>query len=89
MTLTQFEYLHSAMGGKWFTNGMAFLKSRIISWNNKTGFFIVSEGLGQSKKYTIRRAIFSSGDIMTFNETHTHTTLLCAREHLRFIETND
>lgn len=91
MTMNQFIENHKEAGLHWFDwQALKFFNSKILEWNNETGYFFTSEIDPSGKKmYSIRKANFKNYDVETIGEFHSHKSLQAAKAWLAgYIEGN-
>lgn len=85
MNKDQFIRLNKEKGFHWFDKAtIRFFKSRVMSWDNVTGYFISSErhSFDTSRCYTIRKADFNTGQVETVGEYGEYPTLTRAKTAL-------
>lgn len=77
MRLDEFKALNKAKGYYWFSKDtMRFFKSRVVSFDIVTGYFISSERNGDLPRcYTIRKANFETGNVESVSEFQAYPTL--------------
>jgi hypothetical protein len=81
----EFEQLNKAKGFHWFSKDtMRFWKTRVSNWDCISGLFITSEQPPSGpRKYTLRKADFESGQVLTIGEFCAYNTIGAAKTALR------
>ena len=84
----EFEQLNRDKGFCWFRKDtMRFWKTRVLTWDCVSGYFITSErGLNASRMYTIRQADFETGQVNTIGEFQAYDTSGKAKTALKRLQ---
>lgn len=84
MTLQEFMRLNKSKGMCWFEyETMKFFKTKVLDWDDDTGYFITSElgpVEGEKRKYTIRKGNLETGAVRTVGGFQEFDTIHEARK---------
>ena len=87
MSMSQYEFkqLNKAKGFHWFSKAtMSFFRSRVSDFDCITGYFISSEsGTDNTRRYTIRRANFETGQVETIGKFQAYGDIRTAKAEIK------
>jgi hypothetical protein len=85
MNLYEFKELNKSVGNHWFDNDtMSFFKTKVITWDTISGYFITRESFnGNEKRYSVRLADFNTGRVNTVGNFYSYESLSEAKSALK------
>lgn len=84
MSMADFRDLNRQRGFHSFKSStMRFFRSKLSNWDFDTGYFISSEkSPHDERRYTLRKADFETGNVLTVGEFYEYKNLYLARQAL-------